>query len=138
MIIAAGHSLWFKHFFNTFLGKSVKTGENNPASDARDCKVKNGKLRGPTPPSHLNLLHTTPIDPTPPPRTNSSNSPNPYPTITSGGAVGFNLECGKLPDGTTWYRVDNESIEIIEGGFDNAKKLKKAKKKAEKEAKKKQ
>jgi len=92
VIIAAGHSLWFKHFFNTFLGKSIKTGEATIESDAKDCKVKNG------------------------------------------GAVGFNLECGTI-NGKTWYRVDERSFEIIEGGFDNAKKIKKAAKRAKKNKK---
>ena len=35
VIICAGHSLWFKHFFNTFLPKAT-------LHDAKDCKMKNG------------------------------------------------------------------------------------------------
>jgi len=36
VIICAGHSLWFKHFFNTYLPKSAD------GHDAKDCKMKNG------------------------------------------------------------------------------------------------
>jgi broad specificity phosphatase PhoE len=36
VIICAGHSLWFKHFFNTYLPKSAA------GHDALDCKMKNG------------------------------------------------------------------------------------------------
>ena len=41
VIICAGHSLWFKHFFNTYLPKD--TGASSTlGSDAKDCKMKNG------------------------------------------------------------------------------------------------
>eukprot|EP00614_Pseudopedinella_elastica_P003324 CAMPEP_0172594794 /NCGR_PEP_ID=MMETSP1068-20121228/14282_1 /TAXON_ID=35684 /ORGANISM="Pseudopedinella elastica, Strain CCMP716" /LENGTH=411 /DNA_ID=CAMNT_0013393023 /DNA_START=33 /DNA_END=1271 /DNA_ORIENTATION=- len=40
VIIVAGHSLWFKHFFNTYLPRGKI--DSGPAVDAKDCKMKNG------------------------------------------------------------------------------------------------
>ena len=73
VIICAGHSLWFKHFFNTYLPKSSK-------HDAKDCKMKNGA------------------------------------------AVAFNLQSGTNREYGLMYRIDPDSITIVEGGFDNKKK----------------
>jgi hypothetical protein len=39
VVICAGHSLWFKHFFNTYLPKTTTT---VVAGDAKDCKMHNG------------------------------------------------------------------------------------------------
>eukprot|EP00613_Pedinella_sp_CCMP2098_P049341 CAMPEP_0171828408 /NCGR_PEP_ID=MMETSP0992-20121227/7157_1 /TAXON_ID=483369 /ORGANISM="non described non described, Strain CCMP2098" /LENGTH=442 /DNA_ID=CAMNT_0012443609 /DNA_START=37 /DNA_END=1365 /DNA_ORIENTATION=+ len=90
VVICAGHSLWFKHFFNTYLPASAE------GHDALDCKMKNG------------------------------------------GCVAFTLERGKSvgsngghPD-VFVHRADPDSITIVDGGFDNKKKLQKAAAKAKK------
>lgn len=91
VVICAGHSLWFKHFFNTYLPKSAA------GHDALDCKMKNG------------------------------------------GCVAFTLERGASAvytgDGNSSFvhRADPESITIVDGGFDNKKKLKKAAAKTKKD-----
>lgn len=41
-IVVAGHSLWFKGFFNAYLTRKTVHGPNDPAHDAKDCKMKNG------------------------------------------------------------------------------------------------
>jgi hypothetical protein len=40
VIVCAGHSLWFKHFFNTYLPKDAPGATE--VHDAKDCKLKNG------------------------------------------------------------------------------------------------
>jgi broad specificity phosphatase PhoE len=90
VVICAGHSLWFKHFFNTYLPK-------HPADhDAKDCKMKNG------------------------------------------GCVAFTLERAPAEGGSKGkakfvYRADPD-IAIVDGGFDNKKKLQKAEKAKKKKA----
>ena len=40
VIVCAGHSLWFKHFFNTYLPRDEPGATQ--VHDAKDCKMKNG------------------------------------------------------------------------------------------------
>ena len=45
--------------------------------------------------------------------------------MKNGGAVAFTLECGTDSRQRKMYRIKPDSFEIVEGGFDNKKKLKK-------------
>ncbi|GBG28009.1 Hypothetical Protein FCC1311_042322 [Hondaea fermentalgiana] len=78
-VIAAGHSLYARHFFNTFLPLSS-------TNIARTNKMKNCAV------------------------------------------VAFTLERGKLKNGKTWYRIQEDSVDPLYLGFeDKGKKVKKRK-----------